>query len=86
MNDIYSVLAPYYDEWNAEIDYAAWADGVEAFFRKNENGKVRDVLDLACGTGRLSWLLAEKGYEVIGADLSSDMLAEAMAAGEGRSA
>ena len=43
------------------------------------------MLDLACGTGRLSWLLAEKGYEVIGADLSSDMLAEAMAAGEGRS-
>ena len=43
------------------------------------------MLDLACGTGRLSWLLAEKGYEVIGADLSSEMLSEAMAAGEGRS-
>ena len=26
MPDIYSILAPYYDEWNAEIDYAAWAD------------------------------------------------------------
>ena len=35
------------------------------------------MLDLACGTGRLSWLLAARGYEVIGVDLSCDMLSVA---------
>jgi len=33
-----------------------------------------DVLDLGCGTGRLSVLLAEHGYFVTATDLSSDML------------
>ena len=82
MNDIYSVLAPYYDEWNAEIDYAAWADGVEAFIRKNENGKVRDVLDLACGTGRMTIELAKRGYDMIGVDRSPEMLDFARSAAE----
>lgn len=33
-----------------------------------------DVLDLGCGTGRLSVLLAENGYFVTATDLSTDML------------
>lgn len=32
------------------------------------------VLDIGCGTGRLMLYLQEKGYEVIGVDLSSHML------------
>ena len=35
------------------------------------------VLDLACGTGTMSFLLAERGYEVIGVDFSPEMLAVA---------
>ena len=35
------------------------------------------MLDLACGTGSMSVLLAKKGYRVIAADLSEDMLAMA---------
>jgi ubiquinone/menaquinone biosynthesis C-methylase UbiE len=37
----------------------------------------RRVLDLACGTGRYSRLLAARGAEVIGADLSRGMLLRA---------
>ncbi len=79
----YAALAQVYDSLMPAQAYPAWADSCDAIFRPRG---LHTVLDLACGTGRLSWLLAEKGYEVIGADLSSDMLAEAMAAGEGRSA
>ncbi len=78
----YGALAQVYDSLMPAQAYPAWADSCDALFRPRG---LKTVLDLACGTGRLSWLLAEKGYEVIGADLSSDMLAEAMAAGEGRS-
>mgnify|MGYP000987576449 FL=1 len=33
------------------------------------------VLDLACGTGTMSFLLARRGYELIGVDFSPEMLA-----------
>ena len=82
MPDIYSILAPYYDEWNAEIDYAAWADGIEGFFTKYAEGKVADVLDLACGTGRMTIELAKRGYDMIGVDRSPEMLDFARTAAE----
>lgn len=72
----YESLAPYYDSLMPEEDYPLWADCCDGLFRKNG---VRTVLDLACGTGRLTWLLAERGYEMIGVDLSCDMLAAAQA-------
>ncbi|MFR7742365.1 MAG: class I SAM-dependent methyltransferase [Acutalibacteraceae bacterium] len=37
-----------------------------------EHVQPRSVLDLACGTGSLSLLLARRGYRVIGVDLSSE--------------
>ena len=37
----------------------------------------RTAMDLACGTGSLTRELALRGYEMIGVDLSADMLAEA---------
>lgn len=59
-----------------EVDYSAWADYVEALF--DRFGIAPElVLDLACGTGGMTLELAERGYSMIGADLSEDMLAVA---------
>ena len=48
---------------------------------------VHSVLDLACGTGTISCLLAQQGYQVIATDGSEEMLTQAMgkamALGEG---
>ena len=33
MEDIYTALAPFYDIFNGEINYAEWADFVEENFR-----------------------------------------------------
>jgi len=37
----------------------------------------RDVLEIACGTGRFTVMLAERGANIVGLDISSAMLAEA---------
>ena len=72
----YEFLAGCYDELTYDVGYSAWADYIEAHFRKRGlPGKT--VLDLACGTGSLTRELAQRGYEMIGADLSQEMLAQA---------
>ena len=72
----YDFLAGCYDEFTTDVGYSAWADYIEAHFRRRGlPGKT--VLDLACGTGSLTRELAQRGYEMIGVDLSPEMLAEA---------
>ena len=72
----YNFLAGCYDQLTYDVDYPAWADYLEAHFRKR-GLPGNTVLDLACGTGSLTRELAGRGYEMIGVDLSADMLAEA---------
>ena len=72
----YEFLAGCYDAFTYDVDYAAWADYIEKHFRRRGlPGKT--VLDLACGTGSLTRELALRGYEMIGVDLSPEMLSEA---------
>ena len=63
-------------------DYAAAADRIEEMFEKY-GVKPELVLDLACGTGTLTGILAERGYDMIGLDLSEDMLSVAAAKNPG---
>lgn len=72
----YELLAGCYDGLTADVDYEAWADYLERQFRRSPR-PVRTVLDLACGTGSLTRVLAGRGYEMIGVDRSPEMLAEA---------
>ena len=73
MTDSYTVLAQGYDKLTADVDYETWADYVERHFRKLKR-PVRSVVELACGTGSLTCLLARRGYSVTGVDLSPEML------------
>ncbi len=72
----YSVLARSYDQLTADVDYEGLADYLERHFAR-AGRPVHTVLDLACGTASLTCVLAERGYETIGADLSADMLSVA---------
>ena len=73
----YNAVARVYDKLNAEIDYSAWADFVEACFDRFLASRPELVLDLACGTGILTAILAERGYDMTGIDLSPEMLSVA---------
>ncbi len=75
MNE-YQRFSTYYDKLMA-ADYHSYFAYVEEIFKRTQKAP-EIVLDLCCGTGNLTILLAEKGYDMIGLDLSETMLAEAM--------
>ena len=79
----YEFLAASYDELMRDADYARRADFVEKLFRRAAKRDVHTVLDLACGTGTMTCLLTERGYELISVDGSEDMLMEAREKAQG---
>ena len=70
----YTAMAPIYDAMNQELDYARWADFVEAQFARFAKTKPDLVLDLAAGTGSMTIELAKRGYDMTAVDNSADML------------
>ena len=74
----YERLAASYDELTEDVDYQRRADFLERLFQRARL-PVHTVLDLACGTGTMTWLLTARGYELIAVDGSEDMLAAAAA-------
>ena len=72
----YAPLARWYDRLTGDVPYGDFADFDEALFRA-DGGEFRLLLDLCCGTGTLTWLMAARGYEMIGCDRSVDMLMQA---------
>ena len=72
----YGPLAQWYDRLTGDVPYAAFADLYEAEFQR-AGGEFKLLLDLCCGTGTPSCAMARRGYELIGADASADMLMSA---------
>ena len=73
----YTGFAEVYDRFMNNVPYDQW----EAFLAEllRQRG-IRDglVLELGCGTGIMTERMAARGYDMIGLDLSEDMLAEAV--------
>jgi len=73
---VYKDFAYVYDRLTSDVNYKTWANYIEETFERN-HVKPELVLDLGCGTGSLTVELANRGYDMIGLDLSQDMLAVA---------
>lgn len=72
----YGSFAEYYDSLTSNVDYRKTAEYVSDILNENRINK-GILLDLACGTGTMSLIMAQKGYDVIGVDNSPEMLGEA---------
>mgnify|MGYP002512002138 CR=1 FL=1 len=75
--DAYTSFAAVYDAFMDNVPYEEWAEYLWGLLK---DYGVFDglVLDLGCGTGNLTELLAGRGYDMIGVDNSEDMLQAAM--------
>ena len=73
----YEGLAESYDRLTNDVDYEATVAFYNAIL-KRENLHPRTAVDLACGTGSVTAILARQGLDVTGVDLSEEMLTVAM--------
>lgn len=69
----YGNLAASYDRLTWDVDYGAVVDFYFQILER-EKLKPRTAVDLACGTGSVSLLLARRGLRVTGVDMSEEML------------
>ncbi len=64
----YDLLATFYDSFIDEVVYQEYLDLV------NKYSSLGSMLDIGCGTGKLSIEFAKLGYDVVATDLSEEML------------
>ncbi len=78
----YENFSTIYDQLMQDVDYEGWCDHLEqTFLRMGVSPRL--ILELGCGTGNLTTLLAKRGYSMIGLDCSADMLTIAAEKSEG---
>lgn len=74
--DAYTGFASVYDRFMEDVPYEHWRDVILHELKKaSVSGGL--LLDLGCGTGTLTRMLASEGYDMIGVDSSEEMLMEA---------
>ena len=69
----YNEFAYFYDEFNGEADYDALYEQIQQELNAHD---IREgiLADLGCGTGELTLMLTQAGYDMIGIDQSEEML------------
>ena len=71
--DAYHELAYSYDRLTNDVDYGAVVDFYFEILSR-EGLRPRTAVDLACGTGSVALLLAQRGMRVTAVDMSEEML------------
>ena len=75
--EAYTGFASVYDMFMDDVPYEEWCAYVCELLR---DYKITDgfILDLGCGTGKFTELMARQGYDMIGVDNAEEMLSVAM--------
>lgn len=75
--EAYGSFASVYDVFQDNVDYQGWCSYLVDVLKEDGISEGL-VCELGCGTGSMTELLAEAGYDMIGIDNSEEMLMEAM--------
>ena len=73
----YTGFAAVYDMFMDNVPYDKWAKYLQKLLKEN-GAKDGIVCELGCGTGKMTRRLRDMGYDMIGVDISQDMLRIAM--------
>ncbi len=73
----YGTFAEFYDSLMRNAEYERRCEYISELMKRH-NHDMGITLDLACGTGTMTRLFAERGVDIYGVDASSEMLSEAM--------
>lgn len=79
----YGDFAEIYDKLTFDVDYSQICDYIEEIFVRHLKNKPSLIADLACGTGSVCIELDRRGYDMIGIDISAQMLGRAAEKSEG---
>lgn len=75
----YQKFADVYDVFMEDTPYDMWTEYIREIFKKHRLvKKTNTIVDLGCGTGNMTTRLAKYGYDMIGVDISEQMLTKAM--------
>ena len=70
---VYNGFAEVYDLFMDNVPYEEWSESIVKILKQYGISEGL-VLDLGCGTGKMTRLLQKAGYDMIGADASEEML------------
>lgn len=73
----YTGFAELYDLFMDNIEYQKWGEYIKSLLQEYEVNE-GIVLDMGCGTGNITEILSDAGYDMIGIDNSYEMLNIAM--------
>ena len=76
MADSYSNLSKFYEKIILDKEYEKWVQSTVLLLKKYVN--FGEGIDCACGSGIFTRALKRAGYDVIGVDISNDMLSQAV--------
>lgn len=75
----YESFAEVYDLYMQDTPYQEWENYILKLFEKHQLPKSTNIIaELGCGTGNMTTLLSKSGYDMIGIDISEQMLNKAM--------
>jgi SAM-dependent methyltransferase len=63
-----------YDLLYKSKDYEREVEYLNKLIKKNYKKKIKNILDIGCGTGKHASLLVDKGYQLHGVDMSPQMI------------
>jgi len=72
--DYYKLSAQHYDRIYSFKNYATEVEKLKSLFAEHTSGNIKNVLEVACGTGNYLDQLNQHNYTVEGLDISPNMV------------